>query len=108
MAAGKLRHRLFLEAPVETPDGSGGVSISWTMQAALWGEVRPRRSNERTSTDAQRTHITHRITVRHRTDVRPQMRFTHGTKTYRITGSFDPDGRSTWLACDAVEEVPGQ
>lgn len=38
---GELRHRLTLEAPVETPDGAGGVTRSFATVATLWAAVTP-------------------------------------------------------------------
>lgn len=105
--AGRLRHRLFLEEPADTPDGAGGRVRAWAMLAAMWGEVRPRRSTERPLADALRSEVTHRITIRYRDGVRPDMRFTQAARVFRILAVSDPDGRRTWLHCDAVEEIGG-
>ncbi len=102
--AGKLRQRLLLEAPADVPDGAGGRTRSWSLVAALWGEVRPVRMTELVEADARRAEATHRITIRHRDDVRADMRFTQGPRSFRITGMSDPDGRRAWLVCQAVEE----
>ncbi len=103
--AGRLRQRLFLEQPVDAPDGAGGLTRGWGLVAAMWGEVRPRRAAERQFADALRSEVTHLVTIRHRDDVRPDMRFTQGARVLRIVAVTDPDGRRAWLACDAVEET---
>lgn len=103
--AGRLRQRLFLEQPVDTPDGAGGMVRGWSLVAAMWGEVRPRRATERQLADALRSEVTHLITIRHRDDIRPDMRFTQGARAFRILAVADPDGRRAWLACDVIEET---
>ncbi len=102
--AGKLRQRLLLEAPADVPDGAGGHTRNWALVAAVWGEVRPVRATEQVQADARRAEATHRITIRHRDDVRADMRFTQGARVFRITGMTDPDGRRAWLVCQAAEE----
>lgn len=34
--AGQLRTAMVLEEPVETPDGQGGFSVTWTERASVW------------------------------------------------------------------------
>ena len=36
--AGRLRHRVTLEAPVETDDGAGGVILNWSAILSLWAK----------------------------------------------------------------------
>ena len=38
---GQLRTQLTLEQPVETPDGQGGFTLTWTTLATLWALVEP-------------------------------------------------------------------
>jgi SPP1 family predicted phage head-tail adaptor len=105
--AGKLRKRLFLEAPDDAPDGAGGLVRTWTLVAAMWGEVRPRRQQERQLAGARRSEVTHQITIRHRNDLKADMRFTQGPRVFRVVSAADPDGRGAWLVCDAIEEMTG-
>lgn len=102
---GQLRHRLFLEAPVDTPDGAGGNNRSWSPVAAMWGAIRPRRGNEDLIAGSLRAEVTHKIVIRHRTDVDANMRFALGTRRFRIVSIADMDGRAARLVCDVIEEL---
>ncbi len=39
--AGDLNRRLLLEAPVETDDGAGGVTLLYDVVTVLWAQVLP-------------------------------------------------------------------
>jgi hypothetical protein len=38
---GDLNRRLVIEAPVETDDGTGGVTRSFAVAATVWGNIAP-------------------------------------------------------------------
>ena len=40
-ALGQMRHRVALEAPLETPDGAGGVTRFWQPVSTLWAAIEP-------------------------------------------------------------------
>lgn len=45
--AGKLDQRITLERRTRTPDGMGGFTEDWVVQAAVWAQVMPLRGSER-------------------------------------------------------------
>jgi head-tail adaptor len=91
-APGELRHRLVLEAPVETPDGAGGMTRSFAA---------------RTDTDADDLAgtVTHRIVIRTRSDLTTHHRFRLGARIYRIVGLRDEDGSGRFIEVSAEERV---
>lgn len=100
---GELNRRLTLEAPVETPDGAGGVTRSYASVATLWAAVIPVSAREE-STAAQRgVTVTHRIAVRFSADITPRHRFRDGTRLFRIVTLRDRDGRKRFLQIEAEE-----
>lgn len=100
---GDLRTRLTLEAPSRASDGGGGSSVSWTTVAEVWAAVRPTAGGEDYALDRVAGRISHEIVIRHRTDMRPEMRFKSGTRVFDIRAVFDPDGRGRWTKCLAEE-----
>lgn len=103
---GSLRKRLAFQTRTRTEDGSGGFSASWATSMTLWGSVEPKSARERFFADKTEHNITHKITVRARTDITSEMRITWNGRTFQIRGvrTLEERGRWTELLCE--EGVP--
>jgi SPP1 family predicted phage head-tail adaptor len=86
---GDLNRRLVLEAPVETPDGTGGVTRSYGAAITLWAQVEPVSARHLVIADVPGATVTHRIIVRRRADITTHHRFAEGDVTYRIVSLRD-------------------
>jgi SPP1 family predicted phage head-tail adaptor len=102
---GALRHRLTLQAPVETPDGAGGVARNYATVATLWAAVTPVLAQGTVEADAFASSVTHRITIRARGDVSTRHRLCEGTRIFRIVATRDPDGTGRFTEIHAEERV---
>lgn len=102
--AGRLKHHIALERPVETPDGSGGVTITWSEVASLWAAIEPVGAAMRNLAQQSSETITHRITVRFRNEIASGWRFKKATRTFRIITIHDPDETSRYQICRTEEE----
>ena len=91
MRAGKLRHRVTIQQPVETQDSYGEPIITWTALDTVWGAVEPLRGGESyTRNDAQLlAEADYRIRLRHRSDVTHKMRVVWGTRVFQINHVAD-------------------
>jgi head-tail adaptor len=63
---GRLRTRLIIEAPVETPDGAGGVVRTYEEHSTVWAAVEPvvggfRFATERTGQTGPELTVQHRL-----------------------------------------------
>lgn len=101
---GFLAHRIAVERPVETPDGSGGATLDWQPLATLWAAIEPLGAAESTDADRLATRITHRVTIRFRADVEGGMRLIHRGRSLRIAALRDPDETRRFLELHAEEE----
>jgi head-tail adaptor len=61
---GRLRHRLMLEAPQETPDGAGGVVRNWSALAQIWVAIEPHGGADGVVADKRLARLTHRVVMR--------------------------------------------
>lgn len=102
----RLRHRLVLEAPVDTPDGAGGVSRMWQAEAELWGALEPVSASARLVAEQQGARVTHRIVLRHRPGITTAHRLSRGGRTFAIRSIYDPDERGRALVIAAEEDTP--
>jgi SPP1 family predicted phage head-tail adaptor len=102
---GALRHRLTLEAPVETPDGAGGVTRTYTTVATLWAALVPVAAAGDVQADALAATVTHRILMRARSDLTTRHRLRQGTRVFRIVALRDADGSGRFVEVQAQERV---
>ncbi len=101
--SGKLREPLELRQSVRTEDAVGGSVLTWSLLAEVWGEVVGAGGGETFGGVQVSAETTHVVTIRHRTDVTPKMRFTWEGRTLEIRSMADPDGRRDFLVLQCVE-----
>jgi SPP1 family predicted phage head-tail adaptor len=92
-----------LEAPVEIPDGAGGVTRTYESVATLWAAVMPMSAREQSEADRRGMSVTHRIDLRFSADITSQHRFRDGDRVFRIVSLRDRDGRKRFLRVEAEE-----
>lgn len=102
--AGQLNNRLVLEQPQTEDDGQGGVAPGWVAVAELWAKMEPVSPSYETMAGGERAAVTHRITLRHRADLRVGHRLRKGERVFTIRALRDPDesGRFCLLDCEEV------
>ncbi|MGJ0395008.1 MAG: phage head closure protein [Methylocystis sp.] len=100
---GALRHRVTLEAPIDTPDGAAGFARSYAPVADLWARVAPGGAREDFVEQRAEQATSHSVTIRWREDVAKDMRFVHRGRKLRIQSVVDPDERRRFLVCQCEE-----
>ena len=81
---GRLERRLVLEAPVEMPDGAGGVTRSYVAAASVWAEVAPLSSRGDLVAGVRGATATHRILLRAGPAITTRHRLRDGTRVFTI------------------------
>jgi SPP1 family predicted phage head-tail adaptor len=104
-APGELRHRLVLEAPVDTPDGAGGAERTYATVATIWAAVVPVSARGDVAADSLGADVTHRIIIRARTDVSTRHRLRDGARILRIVALRDQDALGRFTEIDAQQRV---
>jgi SPP1 family predicted phage head-tail adaptor len=100
---GQLNRRLVLEAPVESPDGAGGVTRGYSAAAMLWASLEPLSARADVAAAAFGTNVTHRIRIRHRSDITLRHRLREGARVFRIVALRERGTR--FLDIDAEERT---
>jgi len=77
MFAGELRHMIKIEKPTYGRGTSGGKTVTWTKVAEVWAAIEPIRGREYIEAQKVASEITTRIRIRHRSDLKPNMRVEH-------------------------------
>jgi len=93
VGSGQLRHRVSLQAQVQTQDpDTGEVLVSWQTIAQPWAEIMPMSAREFVAAAANQSEVRGRITIRYRATVKAAMRILHRGMIYNIFGVMpDPD-----------------
>lgn len=94
MQAGKLRHRLELQAKqsVQNPT-TGSMVDEWVPVTTVWAAIEPLSAREFIAAGATQASVTTRITIRYREGITAQMRAISRGKIYNIEGVL-PDDKS--------------
>jgi head-tail adaptor len=102
--AGRLKTRLTLQAPVETPDGQGGVHRDYVTQGAVWAALLPASARHEVSADADGARVRVRLILRSGLTLTLHHRFMDGARIYRIVSLRDVDDRR-FVAVEAEYRV---
>lgn len=106
LSAGRLRHRVQLQIPVETQDSqSGAINVSWQTIATLWASIEPLSAREYIAAQAESSRVSTRILIRYR-DINAKARFYHQAKDqyYNIEGDLaDKDSGLEYLTIPCSE-----
>lgn len=87
MQAGRLRHRVKIQKPVNIQDPvTGVITPSWQDTVSVWAEVYPLSAREFVAAQAGQAEISARITIRYRPDLTAKHRIIFRGKVYNIEG----------------------
>lgn len=109
LSAGKLRHRVNIERPVETQDeDTGAVVVSWQYVATVWAAIEPMSAREFVASQTEFSKVDTRITIRYRNDILSNCRLYHAKKQiyYNIAGVLsDKDSGLEYLTLACSQGV---
>ena len=102
---GRLRRPLTLEAPTEMPDGSGGVTRSYSTIATVFADVTALALDEQVKAERLGPRVSHRIMIRRRTGLTTTHRLRMPGRTFRILAVAEADAAGRYLTLDCAEEL---
>lgn len=102
MRAGRLRHRVKIQAPVSTQDEYGGTAGSWTDVATVDAGIHPMSGRELLAAQAIQSSVTHEIAMRYRV-VDATNRILYGARIFNIKSVVNIDERNRDLVLLCTE-----
>lgn len=105
MNAGKLRHRVTIQQLVKTDDGYGGIVEAWQDVATVWAAVEPLRGSERYRAQQVQAELGHKVTMRYRAGIKPQMRLLYNGRVLEVEAVIDVEEHHRWLELLCSEVV---
>jgi SPP1 family predicted phage head-tail adaptor len=100
---GSFRHEFALETVTLSSDGAGGHGETWTEIARFLARLEPIAARSAFGAGQTLETVTHRVTLRHRPDVRSGMRLRRLDRILEIVTVHDPDETGRYLICNARE-----
>jgi len=103
---GQMTARLDLEVPQALPDGQGGATLAWQVQASVWARIEPVSFVvEEPGASAETGTVSQRIWLHYRNDVEPGQRLRKGGRIFVVRLVHDPDETRRYLVCHCEEEA---
>lgn len=104
ISAGRLNQRLTIENPTAgEPDARGERTIEWEEVAVVWGCVEPVGPRWLEVAKQFASTVTHKVTIRHKTDINIRQRFVLGERVLAINGIVDPSESHETTVCYCTE-----
>lgn len=104
MRAGKMRHRVNIQASTESRDAHGGVTQTWATAVTRWASIDTEKVNEREAggkTDAIASHV---LVLRDYPSLTEQHRILYGTRVFNIVEIIRPREVSHEMRVRAMEQ----
>lgn len=103
---GSLRHRITIERPRRISTDGGGATIEWIGIGDVFARIDAISGREAVVADGIAARVTHKVLIRHRDDILPEMRFICSNRRLDIRSILDLDGRRRWLQCLCEDQLP--
>lgn len=108
MRVARLRHRVTIQKPVITKDGSGGVVTSWENISGIhevWAAIEPLTGQQYFAAKQVMSEVSHRVTMRYLPGVLPTMRLLFSGRYFSIVSVINPDEKNRYLVLMVSEMV---
>ena len=110
MKISDLKSRITFQTPTRTKVTGGGYTTSWaniTDTPTVWANVSPASGYEQMKAEALESNITHKVTIRRRSDITAKMKILVGSRELAIKYVTNKDeGKKRWLELYCVEGDP--
>ncbi|MDH4319948.1 MAG: phage head closure protein [Desulfobulbaceae bacterium] len=102
MRAGRLRHRVIIQAAGGTANGYNEVVATWSNVATVWADVRPASGKEQWRGLEPEAVVSHEVAMRYRAGVGPANRLLFGSRVLNIKAvlNLDERNRELLLLCE--------
>lgn len=104
----KLKHRLLIQQRATSQDSVGGQLETWTGVATVWAGIEPLNGRELLAAAAVQSELSHRITIRYRSDLSDpktvaKMRGMYGTRIFNFSAAINTGENNVELVILASE-----
>jgi SPP1 family predicted phage head-tail adaptor len=105
MRSGPLRHRITIEAPVETQGSDGSMTTTWETFLTAWASIEPLIGREYFAQQREQAAVSHKIRMRYRPGITHKMRVAWGTRVFEIESVLNVGERNREIVLMCGEAV---
>ena len=108
MRAGRLRHRIAIQAATESKGATGQTLRTWSTVTTVWAGIEPVKGEERLAAQGVAAKLTHRVILRYGAyaSLTSAHRFLFGSRIFEIVAPpVNRDERNIEWLCDCREVV---
>src|SRR5688572_4333984 len=99
--AAAFKHRVTIQNPSRVSDGQGGFAETYPDGDSIWCSIEPVKGWERMQAAQMQTPVTHKITVRYRTDITTASRLKFGSRIFWVREALNPGEANHFLELKA-------
>jgi len=101
MNPGQLRHRITIQDLTSTVDAYGSPTDAWTDICTIWAGIIPLSGRSFFEAEMVNSEVSHKINIRYRTGIKPDMRVKYGTRYFQIISviNFQEANADVQLMC---------
>jgi SPP1 family predicted phage head-tail adaptor len=102
---GAMRHRVMIQSERRTVDTDGSAALAWYDEVEVAADIKPSSGRERFFGMQLEGSITHKITIRYRSDMAPKKRLLYGSRAFQVRAVINTDERQRFLELLCEEGV---
>jgi len=105
MRSGRLRHRITIKRPIQTPDGMGGITTTWGTVCVCWAAIEPLRGKEFYDSQMENSEVTGKIVMRYLARINSTMKVFFGEREFEIIAPINVEEKNRELQLMVKELV---
>lgn len=102
---GNMSSRVTLQRKTETQNDSGGQAVVWSDVTDIWAKIEAEKMDKYLIAQGLTQVLTHKISIRYRSDITTHDRLVWGSRTFQIHGIVIVEERDRFMVLSCQEGV---
>lgn len=103
MNAGKMRHRVIIQEPIESKGAMGGTKKTWVDFHTCWADIRELSTSDRLKNEQLSDEVKAVCYIRYEQYLDGSMRLLHSDNVYQMGAPINKDGKKAMLEIPLYE-----
>lgn len=103
--SGDMNKLIIIQTQTTTQDSYGQPQDTWADTYTVYANIKPLVGKEYFQAQQIQSDLTHDVTTRYRTGIKPKMRIKYGSRYFEIHAVIDPEEAHQWMYLKCREVV---